>query len=325
MSKLPKAVQDLAEQADRMTEQMLGDQAAESDPQEPSARTAEVSQPPAEPSVSSVDESSKSDQETWQKRYLTLQGMFNAEVPRLNSQVKELSSQLEAALASIESVKAAKPQTEPPTKLVTEKDVEAFGGELIDLVRRQAEDVFVSERAQLKAEIASLRSDNAILQKQLGGVAEKQGANDRRSYFGELKRLVPDYEQVNVDNGFIAWLAEVDPMSGVARQAYLNNAYEQFDVTRTATLFNTWKQATGRGAAQTGRQPQQELQRQVQPGSSKASVQPASSANERTWTQRDIEAFYTAVAKGQYSGMRDEAARIESEIDAAVAAGRVRT
>lgn len=324
MKKLPKAVQDLAEEADRISAQLQGDPPSEPDPQEQQAPAAESTQAPVEPVVPPAAEQPKADDESWQKRYLTLQGMFNAEVPRLNTQVKELQSQLQQAIASLEAAKTAQTaQADTPAqKLVTEKDVEAFGGELIDLMRRQAAEVFASEKASMQAEIASLRSENVNLTKQLGGVAEKQGVNDRRAYFSELKKLVPDYEAVNVDAGFMSWLAEADPLSGVPRQAYLNNAWETFDVERTAKLFTAWKEMTGR-VAQPQRQAQQELQRQVQPGASRTSVTPAANPADKVWSAREIEAYYTAVAKGQYSGRKEEAAKIEAEIDAAVASGRV--
>jgi hypothetical protein len=139
----------------------------------------------------------------------------------------------------------------------------------------------------------------------------------------ELAKQVPDYEAVNVDPDFLSWLGEVDPLSGAPRQAYLNQAFESFDAARTATLFNTWKQAAGR-VEQPKQQAKQELQRQVAPGTSRSSAGQSANPGERVWTAAEIQQYYTDVAKGVYRGKADEAARIESEIDAAVAMGRVR-
>ena len=310
MSKLPKQVQRQAEEVaelDKMFEQ----------PQEqPNEAEAKADQEPVETPTPAPSAPVKSEAETWQQRYQTLQGMFNAEVPRLNAQLRELQQQLQAAQAQQSAPKQV--SQEPAKKLVTEQDVEAYGGELIDLMRRQASEVFQAERMQFRNDLAKLEAENADLRKQLGGVAERQGQNDRRSYFMELAKLVPDYESVNLDPAFIGWLAEVDPISGLTRQTFLNTAFEQFDPARTAAVFNGWKQLAGTVAPV-----KQELERQVAPGTSRASAQTSqSSGADRIWSMTEIERFYMDASKGKYG--RDEAARIEAEIDAAVATGRIR-
>jgi hypothetical protein len=311
MSNLPKQVQLQAEEVaelDKMFEQ----------PNEAEQPTAEVVQEPVErPS----QPPKKTDDDTWQQRYQTLQGMYNADVPRLNTQVKELQQQLKDALAAIETVKKSSQVEAPAERLVTEKDVEAYGGELIDLVKRQASEVFQAERAQLQRDLLSLQAENADLRQQLGGVAEKQGMNDRRAYFMELAKEVPDYETLNTDPDFLAWLAEIDPLSGVSRQSYLNVAFEHFDVKRTANLFNAWKREAGK-PEQPRKTAARELERQVAPGTSRGASAAPVSAGDKIWSMQEIERFYVEASKGKYA--RDDVARIEAEIDAAVAAGRVR-
>lgn len=300
MSNLPKQVQRQAEEVAEL-DKMLDE------PQQQDEAPAEAVQ---EPVVSAPPVQPKQDEETWQKRYQTLQGMFNAEVPRLNAQVKELQQQLQQVLAKAQAPAKA---PEPQEKLVTEKDVEAFGGELLDVIKRQAVEA-------VQADFAKLQAENAELRKQLGGVAEKQGHVDRRTYFAELAAAVPDYEKLNTDQGFLAWLAELDPVSGLNRQTFLTAAYENLDAQRTAAVFSTYKQTL---AKQPVNAAAQELQRQVAPGTSRAST-PTTQATgaEKIWSLAEIERFYVDVSKGKY--VRDEATRIEAEIDAAVAAGRLK-
>lgn len=299
MSNLPKQVQRQAEEVAELDKMF----------EEPPQQTEQPAEAVQEPDPPAPPVQPKQDEETWQKRYQTLQGMFNAEVPRLNAQVKELQQQLQQVLA-----KAQEPQKAPETqKLVTEKDVEAFGGELLDVIKRQAVEA-------VQADFVKLQAENAELRRQLGGVAEKQGHVDRRTYFAELMAAVPDYEALNTDQGFLAWLSEVDPVSGLNRQTFLNAAYENLDAQRTAAVFSTYKQTLAR---QPVSQAAQELQRQVAPGTSRASTpQTQPTGAEKIWSVAEIERFYVDVSKGKYA--RDEATRIEAEIDAAVAAGRLR-
>lgn len=311
-SNIPHQVQAAAEEAARLEQTLQGD------PQE--APVVEAPPPAPPPSPPKVVESTQPP-EDWRQRYLTLQGMFNAEVPRLNARLKDLEGQLQARVP------------EPPTppvaafapERVTPKDVEVFGGDLIDLIKRQSTDIVDKERAAVSAELLKVQRENAEFKKQLGGVVEKQGLSQRQVYLSDLTRAVPDAESLNVDARFLNWLAEIDPLSGVARQAYLNNAWEAFDAPRTANLFNAFKQAQGL-IPQPNPLPdvQEELRRQVQPVTSGAAETVPDTHSERIWSKAQIERFYTDVTKGVYATKGAEAKRLEAEIDLAVASGRVR-
>lgn len=320
---LPKQAQALAEEAERLEKELL----EVATPSEPTPTTDEpASEQPAElpvadpletPTVTESEPEEEpekpSEDETWERRYKTLQGMYNADVPRLRSEVSELTNKLNAAVARLES-KAADPISDPDQRLVTDKDVEDFGSDLVDLIKRQATDV-------ANAQIGRLEEENARLREQLTGVADRQGDIARQTYFSDLARQVPDYEQINISPQFLEWLAEVDPMSGFSRQEYLNTAFNNYDVARTAMLFDSFKQLTA-PTPQPKAVPK-ELQRQVAPGTSKASGNVTADANEKIWSMSEIDRFYKDVARGSYRGNDAEQARIEAEIDLAVQQGRL--
>lgn len=323
-SNIPKQVQDAADEAERL-EKTLQPAAAET-PEPPSGDAApSVAQPPAQPAP--VVEAARPE-EDWRQKYLSLQGMFNAEVPRLNAQLREQGAQLAQLQAAAQAPPQAPPVAPAPKpKLVTDKDVEVFGGDLIDLIKRQSGDVVSAERERLTGDIKTLQAENAELKKQLGGVVESQGVTRRQAYLNDLAREVPDWETLNVDPGLLKWMAEVDPLSGLQRQAYLNNAWEQYDVRRTVNLFKTFKElGQPAPAAQAPAQSAQaELARQVAPGTQRGSAPPVGEGgSDRIWTQAQIERFYTDVTKGVYATKQKELQRIETEIDQAVASGRVR-
>lgn len=250
----------------------------------------------------------------WRAKYMTLQGMFNAEVPRLNAQIRDLKQALDEAAA-----KAKAPEPAPPaarTKLVTDKDVEEFGTEMIDLARRIAEETVSSRETELQAQIAKLEERNAALEKQVGGVVEKQGVVTRQSYLQGLARQVPDYEAINKDPRWLKWLDEVDPLSGERRQTYLDKAFDAMDADATARLFLLWQKSV-----EVKSPAPSPLERQVAPGPARAPTQ--APAAEKSWTLAEIETFYSDVARGKYRGKEAEQARIENEIDRAIASGRV--
>jgi len=242
---LPRAIQQQVDDADAFVAQMTGqtdntETVPNLDPQPPADPPQQhVSQEPQPKSVS---------EETWERKYLTLKGMYDAEVPRLHSQMKELNVQVQTLIAENASSKAQQAYEQPSTAktLITEQDKEAFGSDLLDLIDRATEQKvagFRDRESQLLSEVNELKS-------KLGNVSERQGVSDKDRFLSALSAQVPDWEALNVDQGFLSWLAEVDPIYGLPRQYALTNAYEAFDAARTATIFKQYKinaaQAEGR-------------------------------------------------------------------------------
>lgn len=320
---LPRAIQKQVEDADAFVAQMNGQTGdgtpnPETDP--PPDPNAEPQPPEPQPqNISQEPQPKPVTEETWQAKYLTLKGMYDAEVPRLHAQAREQNQQLQQLIAEVAALKAAKPEPAPaPAKtLITEQDKEAFGSDLLDLIDRATEQKIAGYRdaeAQLKAEIAELKG-------KLGNVSERQVMSDKDRFIMTLGQQVPDWEAMNVDPGFLAWLAEVDPVYGLPRQVALNNAYEAFDATRTANIFRQYK-ATLAPAPQTS-QNKADLQRQVAPTRSRTSPAPATASTEkRNFTQSEITQFYEDWRRGFIEN--DEAVRLEKEIHAAIAEGRIR-
>lgn len=335
---MPKRIQELADEAERLQAHVYGDVSQEPvqpPPVEPGQEPVGVEPvapqvPPAPAPVSPTPSEPSSDDLTWEQRYRTVQGKYSAEVPRLSADLRSTQEKLAAVTAEIAQLKGKQAEApKPKTPLVTDKDVEAFGSDLIDVIDRKAREVAES---MVDTRMGELEGENRKLKEQLSGVTERQVLNDRQAYFTELARQVPDFEALNVDQGFMDWLADVDPLSGSPRQEYLNKAWTAFDAGRTAVLFNAYKQLkvsasnvpTAPAQQEPMSQTKQQLQRQVAPSRSRVSSDPASSTPSKIWTAREIEGFYADIRRGRYYGKDAERAQVESEIDQAVAQGRVR-
>lgn len=316
---LPRAIQKQVEDADALVAQMNGQPAnTDTDPNPPDPNPEPQPPEPQPQNISPEPEPKPIPEETWEQRYRGLQGKYDAEVPRLHSQLREMNAQLQQLIADNAVLKAQK-TAEPPAPaktLITEQDKEAFGSDLIDLIDRATEQKIAGYReaeAQLKAEIAELKG-------KLGNVSERQVVSDKDRFMMQLGQLVSDWEAINVDPGFLTWLSEVDPVYGLPRQAALNNAYEAFDAQRTANIFKQYKALT---APAQPAQNKPNLQSQVAPTRSRTSPAPATnSAEKRTYTQGEITQFYEEWRRGYLDN--DEAVRMEKEIHAAIAEGRIR-
>ena len=315
---LPRAVQQQVEDADALVAQLSGTQPVDPETGEPIVNP----QPNPEPQPQNISPEPEPkpavSEETWEQKYHTLKGKFDAEVPRLYAQVREMNGQISQLTTDLATAKATQAQPVPAStpSLITEQDKEAFGPDLIDLIERATEAKLAGSRqleAQLTAEIAELKG-------KLGNVTERQVVSDKDRYEGALSTAVPDWQALNVDQGFLNWLAEVDPVYGMPRQYALNSAYEALDANRTATIFNQYKKSLAPAPQPTSRP---NLNSQVAPTRSRTSPAPSNAnLDKRVYTQQDIDSFYAEWRRGMID--EAEAVQIEKDIHAATTEGRIR-
>lgn len=265
-------------------------------------------------------------EKTLEQKYKTLQGMYNAEVPRLHAEKRELSNrvqQLEQLIATMNAKPA--PQQAPAQKLITEQDVEDYG-DSIEVMRK----VFREEMSSKDAEINELkhlvRQMQGTVVPQVHQLSQNYAVSKEQRFWADLQTAVPDWQDINGSKEFQAWLLEVDPLTGIPRQTYLDDAQRNLDSRRVANFFTAWKGMTGVPDARTHREVQQtsELERQVAPGKGRTGgAKPQGEA--KTYTSEDIRKFFTDVQKGKYRGREAERDRLERDIFAAQREGRIVT
>ena len=284
--------------------------------------------PSPEPEQNTGDE--KVSEDVLLQKYRTLQGMYNAEVPRLHSQNKELAQRLQHMEQLIASFSEQKKQPQPANveveKLVTEADVEEYG-DSIDVMRKVTREELgsvASRIAQLENTLSQLQSS---IVPQVQAVAQRQAASTEQAFWSNLTTSVPNWREVNEDKAFQSWLLEVDPLTGITRQTYLEDAQRSLDVGRVARFFHTWLENNGRAyvaqpQASSSSRSSSELEKQVAPGKSKNSGAPKANAG-RVYTPEDIQNFFADVRKGKYKGRESERDKIERDIFAAQRENRI--
>jgi hypothetical protein len=158
-------------------------------------------------------------------------------------------------------------------------------------------------------------------------VREVQVADARTTYYAELAKEVADWQTINNDPKFEAWLDGIEPLTGLKRAAILGDAFQAMDHRRTVAIFKSFQQETGASAPAVPTPPEppkEDLMAEVSPGNSRAVTEPSLETDKKVWTTAEMSEFYTGVTRGDYRGREAEAKRIEAEIDAALIAGRVR-
>jgi F0F1-type ATP synthase delta subunit len=267
-------------------------------------------------------------EETIVQKYKTLQGMYNAEVPRLHQQNREMVNrvqQMEQLLASLSTQQTSTQQQQQIVeKIVTDKDVEEYG-ESLDVMRKVSREELIPMEQRFAQMEQMLRQMQTNVVPQVQAVAQRQQVSAEQEFWAELTSAVPNFRQINDNSAFQSWLLAADPLTGITRQTYLDDAQRSLDARRVANFFRAWLESTGQAAVaqSTGRAQNSELEKQVTPGRSRNTGAPATTNQGKMYSPQDIQKFFNDVRSGKYKGREPERDRIERDIFAAQRENRI--
>ena len=314
MSALPKAVQAQLDQAEAIqahlagTAPEAGNPAPESVVEQPAEQVVptEVQETQVTQHAPSVD---------WEQRFRVLEGKYKAELPRLHEQNRELSERLEQAIKAMET----KPEPAlQDSKLVTDADVEAYGADLVDMVRRASREEFDALAKKLVAE----------LDKRFGQVAEKVAKTEERvvksdtdKFWDEVYKAHADFDAVNSDERWFAFLDARIPGTRLTRRATAEQALSTLDSASINELLALFKASVAPAEEPGKAKSKQNLNAQVAPNSSKAST-PSETSTSRVWTGAEYAAALDHRNMQRMS--REEYEHGVAEAEQALAEGRVR-
>lgn len=316
MAKLPRNVQAQLEAADALLQQANPPAQPPQEPAQPAPADVDPPQETVEPAPPPVTPPPAPTQAQidWEHKFRTLQGLFNAEVPKLQSQVKTMAAELQAATARMDQVSK---QPEKPAQAVDPKDAENFGQDLVDMVHRNVRALLAGDTEKVSTQLAQLTDRLTKVEARLEGTSSTVAVTAEEVFFNRVGQLVPDWEALNTDQAFLAWLAEVDPVYGHPRKVALAAARDALDSTRVAAVFNAFKSTRPKPAKV------DPLAAQVSPRQGAAAAPPQPAKTKATYHQQDVQAFYRDMQSGKYRGREQEAAEIEAQINLALAEGRI--
>lgn len=339
--RLPKQVQEANARADALGEELTkqarggtaadegGENAADEPNQDqtPDESTPEPKADDGKTADTKDDGKSEGDKEgeaggrtDWKSKYLTLQGMFNADVPRLNAELKEAKARIDELSGKLETKQESdqKAQHETVSSELQQKLQDALGPDVAETISKIVD-------GRMEGSMDELRQ---AVDKNLEPVKQQasQAANTSTQTQFEiaLSHQVPDWRQVDSAPGFQEWLGESDGLAGATRQEMLVQAYQAGDVQRVARFFETFKSLSDKvsdhGAASSNQAQPDPLAEQEAP--SRAGSSPATPGDKPVFKREDVSRFYKDVALGKIPPK--EAAEQEAQIVAAVKENRIR-
>lgn len=315
-------------------------------PQEPAPQPQEPAPQPQEPTPQPQEPTPQPQPTDWEHRYNSLQGRYNQQrdaIAQLSAQVQRLQAEAEALRA--QAPPPADPNN-PPSSLLTQDEIESYGADFVDVMRR----VVKEATDPLHAEIGNLRG-------QLGSVQAETGQQLVNRMNIELNAAVPNWQELNRDQKFIAWSQLPDVFSGAIRRQLMQDAWNNGDARRLTAFFQAYLaeeaatdpqagahrqpvmatvvssapvpahtfQGTGPASAPTSPlhpgQPQVSLTDLAAPGRAHSAA--GMPAEKPVYSPHDITRFYTDVSAGRWRGREAQQQAVEADIIAAQHEGRI--
>ena len=317
----PKAVQRQLEQAEALQAQRAAEAQQQVEVVTDASQLLQLpATPPAEPaSVPAPAPPPTPPTETaehWKSRFNTVQGMYNAEIPALRaltrtqeSEIATLKAQVQALMATAKPAEPAKPSFDPD-------EVERFGQDMLSMVNRHMTNAVTALRSEFGEVLGQLDSRLRQLEGSVQGVTARTEKSLTAQFWDALAQAHPDYEAVNDSDGWKAWLAGTDELTGVQRQLLLNEAHKALDAGRVGKFFTAYKSTLPP-------KPSAALAGQVSPPSGGAGAAPVAAQTPRVFTKKFVQDFYMELQRGKWKGREAEAERVERDISQAAAEGRI--
>lgn len=310
---LPKAVREAAEKADAIQKQLMGntdtpapEQAAPAQPADTVQQAPTQEAKPAEVTAETKVEASTPapTADVWEHKYRVLSSKYSAEVPRYAQEIRELKEKLR----ELEASKAAQPETSIPEGLTPDKVVEQYGEDFANAVAAVAARMAEEKIGKFRDEFAP-KVDTAV---------NHAAVSSRQAFLQQLSNAVPDWATIDQEDGFTAFLDEVDEMTGRSRREFFAEADRNNDAARIVKFFTTYRERSAPSAQRRQEVANNAVEYALSPSSVRTTEAPI---GKKVWSQSEIRKFYTDARRGTYSP--EEYKRIESDIFAAQVEGRL--
>jgi hypothetical protein len=172
---------------------------------------------------------------------------------------------------------------------LTQKDVDDYGPDVLDLAQRAALHAMTPELQRLDAQNESL--------------SQQLAQERRRGLHQTLDSSLPNWREIDDDPRWRQWLLLSDPLNGRPRQALLNEAIARGDATRVLTFFRGFL-----AEAPQGQQPQRQSP-------------PPTGGGGRVYSREDIKRYSDLYRRGRIP--EADYQRLSADIHAASKEGRI--
>jgi hypothetical protein len=252
----------------------------------------------------------------YKQMYQTLQGKYNAEVPRLQSQIGQLQSQMTQMMTA---PKPAAPEPEVPkgpahARYLKDDEVEDYGDEILDMQARMAQGVAESV----------LEKKLKPYQERIDYLESLVASTSSSGFWTRVEQEIPDAQHINANDAlWHEFLGGVDPTSGISYRDIGEYALSNGDSDRMANLFKLFFQAQGVSVAGDENSPVEKAKPPVKPGKVASKSVSKKGKAKPVFRESEIKKFFDDVARGKYRGREETMKAREKQIELAMEEGRI--
>ena len=277
---------------------------------------------------------------SWEHRYHSMEGRYKQSQVMIGTMQEQMSQmgdelvRLQVAFQGNQPSPTPQGQTgqrgqdtpRPAHVRLTDQDRQAYGPELLDLIKRAALDAVdpvIGETNQ-----------------RVNRVQQRVQQTTALSLYQVLDRDVPNWREINMNPRFKSWCGLPDVYSGNVRGKLLNAAFQAADAPRVVAFFKGFlaeEVATGQLPDPNAQQQQAQpgapvreaavpLETLTSPGRAKPAPgnSAAGAADKPIYTREQIKWFYSQEGRRYYAGREQERKSDEQSIFVAQREGRVR-
>ena len=252
----------------------------------------------------------------------TLEGRVNSQLKPANEENRRLRAELEATQERIKALEQAskKPGVE---RYLSDKELSELG-EVADLNSRMIKGILAEELEKngVTAVVDRIMKESERARE----AAENHPSGPSPDFWPAVDRYCPGARQLNrdADPRWIEFLDLYDPSTGRMNRELAEEAIESDSPAALANMFADFMRKNGivqnkakDEESSVGRSPKPER-------GGRANAQPSDNANAvEAWTSAEVRAFYTDISKGKFKGRDAERIKLEAQLMAAVAAGKI--
>lgn len=327
---IPPSVQAQIRKAEEMVKALSSAEEngkAEATPPQGEADTGAASPAPnaqqADTAQTAPEQTPPQDDGSFQAKYSTLKGKYDAEVPRLRGQITQLVSEIDSLKAAMQSARTAHPDTgHQPGAATPDTGRQPGDGN----TGKHAAASFDPEKfkeygddfVQLVEEVNRLKTENKQLKGAVNQVESTQKATTYKDFRAQLTGRVPDLETLNSDPGFLQYLGQVHPFTNRPLIESLREAESELDVERAVSFFDEFKKTLDSPKPPA---PSSTPKPPISPRPGQTAIELPTPG--KIYSRADITRFFNDKIKGVYTGREAEADKIERDIFAAQSQGRI--
>ena len=209
----------------------------------PAADAAPAAEPvaPNAPPAPAVDPR-EGDPAYWKQRFMVTEGVLRKTREEHQTRVQDLRQQLADLQEQVRTLQAKTTSSEPETvdlaAYFTPEQISEYGEEQCQVMAKAAQKAARQQAKQIvDAEIAPLKQRQADEQQDLAELR-------KTTFTSDLAALVPDYAEIDVSPGWLEWLAQEDPATGIVRQVILDTHVKALNAQKVGKMFQAYQATT---------------------------------------------------------------------------------